>query len=260
MLNRIVGVLVVLLAFGGCAYFGVQEMAAEQRVGGIPAVGLIFLIGPLLIVGWLGVRVGRLFIGRWQNDYLNRTLRERRLAGLGVAVLSGGALLLGVQFVVPSQHPGAELVAALRPACAGLPVPGGGVISAGAPINHLVVLGPVGNEQRWTGSPPMEWKPASLADTELVACVSDEDVDLLIETCHYINGPAIERLSATRHVKLVEPGSGRVVAEYDVTNTPRECHMTEEHDVTVLSAKVDWAMVQARLAGQLMPPTEPPAP
>ena len=249
MLSRVVGVLVVLLAFSGCAYLGVQQMVTEQRMGGWPALALILLAGPLLVVGWAVVRIGGLFIRRWRHDYLNRTRRERRLAGLAAAVLSGGLLYGAIGLAVPSQHPGHDLTAALKPACTNGAINGaGGSHIAGAATAHLVVLDPEGNEQRWTGAAPIEWKPASLADTEVVACVSDEDVMALIETCQYINGPAIRRYSATRHVKLIEPGSGQMVAEYDVTDSPRQCRSTEERDVTELNGRVEWENVGARLA------------
>jgi hypothetical protein len=251
MLSRLVGALVVLLAFGGCAYLGIQEMVTEQQQGGVPLVALVFLIVPLLVVGWVVVRIGRHFIGRWQHDYLNRTLGERRIAGLGVAVLSAAVLYGGVAVVVPSHHPGHDLTAALKPSCSGGAVAGAGVMHwADGVANHLVVLGPEGNEQRWTGSTPIEWKPASVADTELVACVSDEDLVALVETCQYINGPAIRRYSATRHVRLVEPGTAAVVAEYDVGDRPRDCRQSEEHDVVELKGKVAWEMVETRLAEQ----------
>jgi hypothetical protein len=249
MITRLTGGLVVLLGFGGCAYLGVQGMIDEQRAGGVPIVPLLLLSVPLLVVGWLAVRVGRLFIGRWQHDYLNRTLRERRIAGLAAALLSGGLLYSAVGLVVPSQHPGHHLTAALKPACGGSAVAGaGGAHRAGAASAHLVVLGADGNEQGWTGHAPMEWKPASLADTELVACVSAHDADALIETCHYTIGPALKRYSATRHVKLIEPGSGRVVAEYDVTDVPPTCPPMKKVEATMLMGRVEWPMVQARLA------------
>lgn len=249
MLSRLIGVLVVLLAFGGCAYLGVQEMVQQQRAGGMPIVVLPLLTVPLLLLGWLVVRVGRLFIGRWRYDYGDRTLGERRLAGLGAAAMAGAAAYLGVVLLVPSQHPDAALVAALKPACTGAAVVGAGDSHVSGPVSsHLVVLGSAGEDQLWTGYPPLEWKPASLADAELAACVSDEDAVALIETCQYINGPAIKRYSATRHVTLVEPGTGRVVAEYDVTDSPRQCMKTEQRDVTELHGRVVWEAVQARLA------------
>ena len=249
MLSRIVGALVVMGIFGGCAYLGVQEMVTEQRVGGWPALALILLAGPLLVVGWIATRVGRLFIGRWQHDYFNRTLRERRLAGLGVAVLSGGLLYAAVGSLVPSQHPGHELTAALKLTCTdGAVVAAGGAHRAGMATAHLVVLGSDGYEQRWTGHAPMEWKPANLADTELVACVSAQDAHALIQTCHYTIGPALKRYNATRHVKLIEPGSGRAVAEYDVTDVPPTCPQTKKVEATTLMGRVEWPMVQARLA------------
>ena len=249
MLSKIVGALVVLLAFGGCAFWGIQEMAAEQRVGGWPALALIPLVGPLLLIGWLAVRAGRLFIGRWQHDYFNHTLRERRIAGLGVAVLSGGLLYAAVGVAVPSQHPGHDLTAALKLACTDSAVVGaGGAHRAGAATAHLVVLDLDGNEQSWTGHVPMEWRPANLADTELVACVSAQDADALIETCHYTIGPALKRYSATRHVRLIEPASGRVVTTYDVTDVPSTCPSMKVVEATILTGRVEWPMVQARLA------------
>jgi hypothetical protein len=249
MLTRVVGVLVMLLAFSGCAYLGVQEMVTEQRVGGWPAMALILLAGPLLAVGWVTVRIGGLFIHSWRHDYLNETRRERRFAGLAVATLVGGLLYGGVVMAVPSQHPGHALTAALKAACTDGAIDGaGGSHISGAATAHLVVLDPEGNEQRWTGRAPIEWKPASLADTELVSCVSDEDVMALIETCQYINGPSIKRYAATRHVKVVEAATARVVAEFNVGDSPRQCRQTEQRDLTELKGKVEWEMVQSRLA------------
>ena len=248
MASRLLGALVLLVGLGGCTLIGLDQMINEQRAGGLPISGLLLLTVPLLIVGWIAVRIGRLVIGRWRHDYLDETRRERLMAGLGVAALSGGLLFGGITVLVPSSHPDAALVAALKPACGGSAVNGAGIAQPGASINHLVLLATDGSEHRWTGFAPIEWKPASLADTELVACVSADEIRTQIETCQYINGPAITRYSAARHVVLVEPGTGRTIASYDMTDTPRECRSTEERSVVELTGSVPWETVRAGLA------------
>lgn len=255
-------VLFGLLVFVGLILFGIGALVSSTAHGEPPALGLMLLALPLFgvakaLVDTFGARMVR----GWRDG---GGRGQRALASVLVWMVASAGVVGVTQLAVPNQHPDAQLVAALRPACAGIAVVGAGAVDrSGGHANHLVVLDTDGNEHPWTGYPPLEWRPASLADTELVACISAEEVETQIQVCQYVNGPPIHRYRVSRSVKIVEAATGRVLAEYLVKGDPRACGQTESRDLTELKGSLGWQDVEERCqsfvaTGQAGQPTPEP--
>jgi len=147
----------------------------------------------------------------------------------------------------PTIDPG--IVAALAPACAGQAVPGAGyVATSGSPANHLVLLDSAGHPFDMSGWLPSGWQPASLADAELVACAAATPVRTVLEVCPYI-GSDVTRYEVMQPYEVVEAGSGRTVAFFQIVADPRECHSTENASLTELEGVIDADLVTAHLVG-----------
>jgi hypothetical protein len=140
-----------------------------------------------------------------------------------------------------------QMIAAVAPACSGQPVSGAGsVVTTGAVRNHMVLLDTSGQPFEWTDWIPAEWRPASTADTELVACVNAEPVRRVIEVCPYY-GSDITRYEVTRTFAVIEPFSGRSVANFSIVTQPRSCERQEDASLTELVGTIDSDMVTAHL-------------
>jgi hypothetical protein len=258
-----VAIIVGVLLFLGLIAWGVVMLISAVAHGEPPIFGLILLALPLLGLSRAIVEVvGERLIRGWR---FGGGGGQKTLVGLVVSIFAAGGLVVGAQLMVPSQRPDAQLVAALRPACAGQPVAGAGVWDrTGIRANHLVILDTDGNEHPWTGYPPMAWRPPNLADTELVACISPDEIHTEIQVCRYDNGPPIHRYRVSRSVKVVEAATGRLIAQYNVSDDPRACGPTENRDLTELSGTIGWddfaegfqPFVESGQAGQ---PTPTPA-
>jgi hypothetical protein len=252
--------LLALLIVAALAAVGAWQLVEAQAHGESLIFPLTLLALPLISLGWLVVRIGSVVIRGWKWGGASR---QKTVVGLLTVVLAGAALVVAVQATVPSQRPSAQLTAALASACRGGAVAGAGALdTSGSHMNHLVVLDADGNEQAWTGYPPIAWRPLSLSDTELVACISDE-TRTEIQVCDYVNGPDIHRYRVTRTVRIVEAATGRTVVEFTVSDEPRSCHATEQQDVTELSGELTWEMVAEHCAalvetGVYRPPTPDP--
>ncbi len=239
------GILIVI----GLAAAGLGTLIDARVHGDPPVVGWLLLVIPLLVVAWIARAVYRAIVIR--GDSLRRLQyhggSKEALAAISVVALVVGGLHFGIQAAYQSQRPGAELTAALAPACSGVAVAGAGAVAApGTAANHLVVLSSDGTEHAWTGYPPMAWRPLTLDDAEFVACISPETTYTQIQVCSYSNGPAITRYSANRDVKVVEAATGRTIASFTLSDNPRACGQTEKRDLTELRGDVGWADFQER--------------
>jgi hypothetical protein len=146
--------------------------------------------------------------------------------------------------------PDATIVEAVGSACAGVGVAlAASVDTTGDTQNHLVVLDEAGARSGWTASPPATWWPPTLADTELVACISPVDTSEIIEVCPYTGGSDITRYRATVTVQVMEASSGRLLTSFTVSGDARACHQTEVVTTTELFGTVDWPAIEAHLAG-----------
>lgn len=169
---------------------------------------------------------------------------------LFVALLVGLSIALaGCESEPPAPTLDPGIIAALAPACSGIPVAGSGsMVTSGGPINHLVLLDASGQPLDMTHWLPDSWQPASLADAELVACVPIEPTRTVLQVCPYY-GSDITRYAVTRDFKVVEASSGRTVAAFAITAEPRICHSTEIDGVTELEGTIVPDVVIAHLAG-----------
>ena len=252
------GALVVLLIVAGLAMSGLEQLHAAQAHGDSLFFPMALLAIPLLLVGWLAVRLMGVVIRPWRRGEHEG---QRAAVVLLVAVLAGGGLVAYTQATVPNQLPAASIVAALAPACRGIPVAGAGSGHvAGGVLKHMVVLDSEGNPHAWTGYPPLTWRPATLADAELVACISAEETQTQIEVCSYINGPSITRYQDSREVRIVDAATAREVAHYTLRDTPRECRPSEQMGTTELRGEVKWSMVEDRCCELVDPANAHPQP
>jgi hypothetical protein len=234
ILAALFGILVLL----GLTILGIGELVAAQAHGEWPGFALILLAIPLAIVARIPIAIGEHTIRGWQYG---GGRGQKWAVGLLVWIVAAGGAVGIAQLTVPSQRPDAQLVAAVRPACAGQAIAGAGALDrSGARVNHLIVLDTDGNEHPWTGYPPMAWRPPDLADTELVACISADEIKTEIQVCQYVNGPPIHRYRISRQVRLVEAATGRVIHQATVSDDPRACGHTESRDLTELSGDVTW--------------------
>ncbi len=250
-IRDVFAILTFVLVFCALSWAGLALLRdAISRDGNLILPALLLAL-PLL---WVGVGLARLL-----GSIAPRLRRHDRVSGwvaviaavvLGVGLYSGVRTLAGSSSSVPLSGegwPAPELTAALGPACSGGLVPGAGTVAAsGTQPNHLVVLDMSGRAHEWTGQPPPEWMPATLAGAELVACISAR-VTAVLEVCRYEGGSDITRYSATRTVAVFEAASGRRLAAFHVTGSPRECQKTEVADLTELRGSVDWAAVERHL-------------
>ncbi|HEY7599181.1 MAG TPA: hypothetical protein VH741_04570, partial [Candidatus Limnocylindrales bacterium] len=207
----VVGLLIVIGLIG----WGIGELVNAAAHGEPPIVGLLLLALPIYAVARALVdAVGPRLVRGWRYGGGNV---QRLGAAVAVWLLVSAGLAVGVPQFVPSQRPDTALVAALGPACHGTAVAGAGLLDrTGSRANHLVVLDSDGNAHPWTGYPPMAWRPPNLADTELVACISAEEIKTEIQVCHYVNGPPIHRYRISREVRIIEAATGRVVSQFTV--------------------------------------------
>lgn len=230
--------ILILLALTGAGIALLRESIA-QGDSLIPA-GLLLAV-PLLVAGVLVAGV---------LQFLIRPLKQHnKVAGvIGLLVSAGlGVGIYAANNDIPLQRPDAAVAAAVAPACAGQAVAAaGGVTTASAAFNHIVVLDENGAEFGWTGKPSVDWRPPTLDDVELVACVQSEDTVVAIEVCRY-NGPSTTRYSATREVRVVAARTGVELAKFSITNQPSPCPPVKSSDMPEITASVDWWEVEDHL-------------
>lgn len=87
----------------------------------------------------------------------------------------------------------------------------------------------------WYSRIPESWPPASVEETELVACV-DPVEKYVIEICQYRGGPDITRYGYRLQVTLVTARTGEIVAsETFKGEPPRQCKQFEDSSVGKLT-------------------------
>lgn len=228
----------VLLGLTG-AGIGLLRESIAQGDSLIPAALLLFV--PVLLAG--AVVAGGL---QWLIGPLKRHNTVTRL----IALVISGVLAVGIYSQnsnVPLQRPDAAVTAAVAPACAGQAVAAAGRVTSGsAALNHIVVLDATGAEFAWTGKPSVGWRPPTVEEVELVACVQPEDTVVAIEVCRY-NGPSTTRYSATRKIRVVAARTGVELASFSITDEPGTCPFVKSDDLKEMKASIDWWEVEDHL-------------
>lgn len=165
---------------------------------------------------------------------------------LAVVVLLG---IYGVMYgIVMKTRPDDAVLQAMAPACQQQAVPEAGADSpASAEPAHLVLLNENGGAHMWTGKLPAAWRPASVSDTQWVACASGKPERVKLETCTYILGPSIIRYKDVLTVTIVTPRTGAALTTFAVEDAPRKCMSTEKREVRELHGKVTFEMLRDRL-------------
>jgi hypothetical protein len=199
----------------------------------------------LVVVGATSYAAVLLASSRWSRWHVGRTA-EKTAVGLAVAGVIIGMTYLGLETFVGNRRPGNEVTAALKQACAGMPVSGAGAVDTGN-INQIVVLDLNGNEHAWTGHPPYAWRPPSVAAARLVACISEEEERSVLQVCPY-EGGAVTRYRISRRVVVVDASTGRFLADDELVADPRQCQQVESRDLFELAGTLEWATVQEHLA------------
>ena len=231
------GALILLVV--AAAGIGLLRESIAQGDSLIPA-GLVLAV-PVLLAGALVAAGLQRLIGPLQ--------RHRTVTGVIGLVISAGlaAGLYAQNSSIPLQRPDAAVTAAVAPACAGQAVAAAGRVANGsAALNHIVVLDATGAEFDWTGKPTIDWRPPTVDDVELVACVQPDDVENVIQVCEY-NGPSTTRYSATREIRVVAAQTGVEVASFSITDEPDACPFVKSGDVNEIAD-------QRRVVGGRGPP------
>lgn len=235
------------IAFGALVLFVMVglgiELLREAIAQGESVIPAMLILG----VAALAIGLAIAWVLRLLVKPLQRHAGVTGLLGLAIAAVLGvGVYALNID--VPLQRPDAAVTAAVAPACAGQAVAAAGGVTTGAVrLNHIVVLDSSGAEFGWTGKPSVEWRPSSLDDAELVACVQPADSTAVVEVCTY-NGPSTTRYSASRDVRVVAPQTGAVLASFSIFNEPNSCPTVKSQDLPEIKAAIDWWEVEDHLA------------
>lgn len=229
----------ILLGMAGAGLAALQGAIAE---GESPILAIILLGVPILVAGALVAAV---------LQFLVRPLRRHNTLVGVMALAVSGALAVGVIATnsdIVVRRPDAAVTAAVAPACAGQAVAAaGGLETSSARINHLVALDQSGAEFGWTGKPSVEWRPPTVDDTELVACIDAEDTFTQIEYCEY-NGPPTRRYSARREIRVMVAQTGAQLARFAIIDEPGDCPYTKVgNDKDEMRGSVTWESVEAHL-------------
>jgi len=145
---------------------------------------------------------------------------------------------------------------ALRDMCRNVARPG--EPAAGTPIvggpNHLLVLGPLGDDSPWADAVPEAWRPAALSETDYVACISDNRAEEF-EVCTYEPAGTVTRVRYGVDVSVFEAATGEpvYVETLPILHVagvdPPPCPPTKEPSLTRLEGeRVEWPAVESRLA------------
>lgn len=200
-----------------------------------------------LAVGWLCLVVVDVASSVWACWEQGR-YAEKAVFGVGIGAALVVTTLVGLDAFVENRRPGPEITAAASRACLGQAVAGAGAYDAATGGSRLVVLDLEGNEHAWTGQPPIDWRPSTISELKLVACIAAEEVRHVIQTCRYQDGPDITRYTAERRVIVVEGATARPLSDEVVRVSPRQCEQTERRSVTELVGLLDWETLEALLS------------
>jgi uncharacterized protein YraI len=110
----------------------------------------------------------------------------------------------------------------------------------GGPTFHPILLQTTAGTPHWWATQVPSWAPATVLDTQLVACIGDQQ-ERLIETCEYESysggwAPPIRRYVYDVTVQLFSPQNGAMVASTTISGAePRACGPSEPWNLTRLA-------------------------
>ena len=105
----------------------------------------------------------------------------------------------------------------------------------------------------WTRHLPKEWRPAALAETELVLCLQPEE-KVTIEVCKYSGDRSMNRYQYRRQGQLRAAQTGEVIGEMVLNGTaPATCPMVTSDMVDKKGSHVTNDMVTSWLESYVSP-------
>lgn len=110
-------------------------------------------------------------------------------------------------------------------------------------ISPVVILNVEGKKHSWTNKVPEEWRPLSVEDTELVACMDKKQQEDMIQDCDYNIGPNVKRYQHFIGIELREAKTGNVIDSDKLEgSTPDRCAEWEEVSKTTIDgSKVSFS-------------------
>lgn len=130
--------------------------------------------------------------------------------------------------------PDQEILDAVSQACNGIGVEDAADYNEAPGIHPIILLNHLGDRHTCTAGLPSDWWPESVDTTELVACVGNEEVEV-IQTCYYTGGAPIQRHRYYVMINLVAAQTGETIETHKVRgDPPRHCGQTEPVSLTDL--------------------------
>ena len=139
----------------------------------------------------------------------------------------------------------AGVAGALAPVCSGQGVAGAGAYKRSNPgPSKIVLLRNDGAVHSFTDLVSPAWTPATLAEAELVACMT-EGSKSTYATCQYTGGSTITRIQWTASLDVREARSGRVLGSTTVTGSiPDTCPATTTGSAEIIGKPVQYPDVE----------------
>jgi hypothetical protein len=233
---------VLVVVTGGLGYLGITNLAQAELQPDIVRWAIAFVL--TLVAALMGAS----FVAALMEwiPLLRRIGEDGRARVAIVLWLVAGT---GIVYAVhdAAVRPLRLVEAGLASVCTGTAVPEAGSALAGK-SNHVVVLDATGGQHPWSLYVELGWRPATVADAELVACVARDDASASIEVCTYRGGPDVTRYVVSRDVRVVAARTGEEVAAFTVSHSPRACAQSEERSLTEIRGEpVMWADVASRI-------------
>ena len=153
---------------------------------------------------------------------------------------------------LPKPKPDQDIIEAMAIVCEGKGVSGAATYSPGSRSYTIVLLDASGGRHPWVEMMPYEWWPKTIAETQLVACLGEEQAQY-VDTCEYSGGQIVERYQYSMPIRLVAASTGETVVMNAVRGEPpRACQLLELADTKEIhGAHVTHQDVEQWLLDQL---------
>ena len=130
---------------------------------------------------------------------------------------------LADRLLPPRLAVGIDVMNAASQACKGLPVPAAAEYPGNTGLHPIVLTNSLGGWHNSTNTLPQAWKPGSVRDLQLVACITEED-SIVIQTCTYSSNGKFKRYRAWIEIRIVAARTGELVMELKVEgDDPSAC-------------------------------------
>ena len=140
-----------------------------------------------------------------------------------LALVATGLIGVGIAGCETGPHVDKQIRDALSPACGKQGVEQAAAYTEGPGPHPIVLLDASGGRHSWTDKVPIEWWPASVDATELVACVGAEET-FVEEVCQYFGPGGVSRYRYMLRIWLVEARTGKTLADSRLSGSvPPEC-------------------------------------